>query len=230
MGGGIPIYKVLIVEDDDTIAREIQKNLSKWGLDSVLAEDFRDVTAVFRAYAPHLVLLDISLPFYSGFYWCSEIRKSSKVPIIFLSSRTEKMDILMAVNMGGDDFLTKPVSMEILVAKIQAMLRRSYDYRPDTATLSFCGAAVDIAAACVTHEGQKAQLTKNELKILTTLLENKNAITSREELMLRLWDSDSFVDENTLTVNVNRLRKTLASIGMDECIITYKGQGYGING
>ena len=220
----------MIVEDDETIAREIQKNLSKWGLDPILADDFRDITGVFRACAPHLVLMDISLPFYSGFYWCAEIRKFSRVPVIFLSSRTEKMDILMAVNMGGDDFLTKPVAMDILVAKIQAMLRRSYDYHPDTLTLSFCGATVDIAAACITHKNKKAQLTKNELKILNTLLENKNAITSREELMLRLWDSDCFVDENTLTVNVNRLRKTLSSIGMEGCIITYKGQGYGING
>ncbi len=224
------MYKVLIVEDDDTISLEIQKNLKKWGLESLIAADFRDITTAFRSYAPHLVLMDISLPFYSGFYWCAEIRKISRVPIIFLSSHTENMDIVMAVNMGGDDFLTKPVAMDILTAKIQAMLRRSYDYHTENTNLSFCGATLDISGSRIVFDGRKADLTKNELKILQVLLENKNAIASREQIMLRLWDSDSFVDENTLTVNINRLRRTLSSIGMDGCITTYKGRGYGING
>lgn len=228
--GAVPVYRVLIVEDDETIAREIQKSLNKWGLESVIAADLRDVTGTFRAYGPHLVLMDISLPYYSGFYWCAEIRKVSSAPVIFLSSHTENMDILMAVNMGGDDYITKPVAMEILTAKIQAMLRRSYDYRAASATLSFCGATLDIAASRVTFGDRQTDLTKNELKILQVLLENRNAVTSREQIMLRLWDSDCFVDENTLTVNMNRLRKTLGSVGMGPCIVTYKGRGYGING
>jgi two-component system, OmpR family, response regulator protein BraR/BceR len=217
------------VEDDQTIAQEIKKNLAKWNLDAQITEDFENVTETFREYDAHLVLMDISLPFFNGYYWCGEIRKISTAPIIFLSSRSDNMDILLAINMGGDEYITKPIAMEVLIAKVQAMLRRSYTYYENTTTMEFCGASLDLAKACVSRGEQKTDLTKNELKILQVLLENRNAIVSREKLMLRLWDSDSFVDENTLTVNINRLRKTLEEIGVT-CIKTYKGQGYSIDG
>ena len=219
----------MIVEDDAVIAREIKKNLSKWDLDSLIAEDFQNITQTFRSFEPHLVLMDISLPFFNGYYWCGEIRKTSSVPIIFLSSHTENMDILLAINMGGDDYIAKPIAMEVLIAKIQAMLRRSYTYYAENTSVEFCGAFLDIGQSCVRREDQKTELTKNELKILQILLENRNSVVSREAIMLRLWDSDSFVDENTLTVNVNRLRKTLESIGLGSCISTHKGQGYSIH-
>lgn len=228
--GGIHIFRILIVEDDKTIAQEIKKNLFRWDLDGLIAGDFQDITGTFRSCDPHLVLMDISLPFFNGYYWCGEIRRISKVPVIFLSSRNENMDILLAINMGGDDYITKPIAMEVLIAKIQAMLRRSYTYYSDAAAVEFCGAFLDIGQSCVKKGDQKTELTKNELKILQVLLENRNTIVSREALMLRLWDSDSFVDENTLTVNVNRLRKTLESIGLESVILTYKGQGYSIHG
>lgn len=217
------------MEDDAVIAREIQKNLAKWDLESLIADDFQNVIQTFRTFEPHLVLMDISLPFFNGYYWCGEIRKNSNVPVIFLSSHTENMDILLAINMGGDDYITKPIAMEVLIAKIQAMLRRSYTYYSENTSIEFCGAFLDIGQSCVSRGGQKIELTKNELKILQVLLENRNSIVSREAIMLRLWDSDSFVDENTLTVNVNRLRKTLESIGLDSCILTHKGQGYSIH-
>ena len=227
--GGIDIFRILIVEDDRTIAQEIKKHLARWSLEAQIAEDFQNVTETFRTYDPHLVLMDISLPFFNGYHWCGEIRKISKAPVIFLSSRGDNMDILLAINMGGDEYITKPIAMEVLIAKIQAMLRRSYTYFENTTTVEFCGARLDIAKACVGCGDQKTDLTKNELKILQVLLENRGAVVSREKLMLRLWDSDSFVDENTLTVNMNRLRKTLESIGIT-CIKTYKGQGYSIDG
>lgn len=227
--GGIAIFRILIVEDDRTIAQEIKKHLARWNLDAMIAEDFQNVTETFRTFDPHLVLMDISLPFFNGYHWCGEIRKISTAPVIFLSSRGDNMDILLAINMGGDEYITKPIAMEVLIAKIQAMLRRSYTYYENTTLIEFCGAQLDIAKACVVCGDQKTDLTKNELKILQVLLENRGAIVSREKLMLRLWDSDSFVDENTLTVNINRLRKTLESIGIT-CIKTFKGQGYSIDG
>lgn len=223
------IFRILIVEDDRTIAQEIKKHLARWDLEAVIADDFQNIIETFRAVDPHLVLMDISLPYFNGYHWCGEIRKISKAPVIFLSSRGDNMDILLAINMGGDEYITKPIAMEVLIAKIQAMLRRSYTYYENATTLEFCGACLDIAKACVSRGGEKQDLTRNELKILQVLLENRGAIVSREKLMLRLWDSDSFVNENTLTVNINRLRKTLEAIGIS-CIKTYKGQGYSIDG
>ncbi len=223
------IFRILIVEDDRTIAQEIKKNLARWNLEAHIAEDLQNVTEIFKTYDPHLVLMDISLPFFNGYYWCGEIRKLSTTPVIFLSSRADNMDIVLAINMGGDDYITKPIAMEVLIAKMQAMLRRSYTYYENTPAIEFCGAQLDIAKACVSYGDRKTDLTKNELKILQVLLENRGAVVSREKLMLRLWDSDSFVDENTLTVNINRLRKTLEAIGVT-CIKTYKGQGYSIDG
>ena len=221
--------RILIVEDDFVIAEMIAKGLRQWGFDAHIADDFQNVVATFHEYDPHLILMDISLPFYKGYYWCTEIRKVSKVPIIFLSSRADKMDIIMAINMGGDDYISKPISMDLLTSKIQAMLRRSYDYVVEPPQLRFRGYSLNSGISSLCFEEEKIELTKNEFRILQTLLENKGQIVSREKLMLKLWDSDEFIDDNTLTVNVNRLRKTLKDYGFDDCIITHKGQGYSIH-
>lgn len=222
------MHRILIVEDDAVIAGEIKQSLNRWGFEAISADDFSDVLKIFNETSPQLVLMDISLPFYNGYYWCGQIRLKSKVPIIFLSSRSDNMDIVMAVNMGGDDYITKPVSMEVLVAKIQAVLRRAYDYEP-VSLLSLRGAQLDMGGLCLIGKNGKTELTRNEAKILQTLISKKGTVVSREELMLSLWDSDEFVDDNTLTVNVNRLRKTLEDAGLHDCIITHKGKGYAIH-
>lgn len=222
------MYRILIVEDDSVIASEVKRSLARWGFEAYTADDFSDIISTFNRLQPHLVIMDISLPFYNGYYWCSQLRRQSKVPVIFLSSRSDNMDIVMAVNMGGDDYITKPVSMEVLIAKIQAMLRRAYDY--ETASLlSLRGAVLDTGGLCLVHNDVKTELTRNEARILQTLLVKKGEVVSREELMLALWDSDEFVDDNTLTVNVNRLRKTLEDAGLTGCIITHKGKGYAVH-
>ncbi|MGI6116168.1 MULTISPECIES: response regulator transcription factor [unclassified Clostridium] len=222
-------YRILVVEDELTIAALLCEGLSKWGFDAQYTTDFEHVLATVARENPHLVLLDISLPFYNGYYWCGEIRKVSKVPIVFISSRTENMDIVLAMNMGGDDFITKPFELEIVVAKVQAVLRRAYDYQPESAHIAFCGAVLNLGEAAVYYGGEKIELTRNEFKILQTLLEHKGGVVAREELMQKLWDSDSFVDDNTLTVNVNRLRKKLEAAGLVDCIETKKGLGYRID-
>lgn len=222
------MYRILIVEDDAVIASEIRQNLERWGFDAHTASDFSDITGIIEKISPHLVLMDISLPFFNGYYWCGEIRKRSKAPVIFLSSRSDNMDIVMAVNMGGDDYIAKPVSMEVLTAKIQAMLRRAYDYEMP-GSLSLRDATLDTGALCLVREGMRTELTRNEARILQLLLQKKGSVVSREQLMLSLWDSDEFVDDNTLTVNVNRLRKTLGDAGLSDCIITHKGEGYAIH-
>lgn len=222
------MYSILIVEDDAVIASEIRQNLERWGFAAHVPEDFSDIMGSFEKTAPHLVLMDISLPFFNGYYWCGEIRKRSKIPVIFLSSRSDNMDIVMAVNMGGDDYITKPVSMEVLTAKIQAMLRRAYDYETPSA-LSLRGAVLDTGGLCLVYNDTRTELTRNEARILQLLLSKKGSVVSREQLMLSLWDSDEFVDDNTLTVNVNRLRKTLDFAGLPDCIITHKGEGYAIH-
>ena len=222
------MYRILIVEDDAVIASEIKRNLTRWGFEACAADNFSDILGIFKRTDPHLVLMDISLPFFNGYYWCGEIRKQSRVPVIFLSSRSDNMDIVMAVNMGGDDYITKPVSMEVLVAKIQAMLRRTYDYEAKT-LLSINGVVLDVGGLCLIRDGRRTELTRNEVRILQQLLAKKGDVVSREQLMLALWDSDEFVDDNTLTVNVNRLRKTLADVGLADCIVTHKGKGYAIH-
>jgi DNA-binding response OmpR family regulator len=220
-------YRILIVEDDGVISSEIAQNLARWGFEAYAVKDFSDVLAEFEYFMPHLVLMDISLPFFNGFYWCSKIREKSMAPIIFLSSRTDNMDIVMAMNTGGDDYITKPVSMEVLIAKLQAMLRRAYDYEAEN-RLVFCGTILDAGGLCLIKDGVRTDLTKNEARILQLLLSDKGNVVSREQLMLGLWESDAFVDDNTLTVNVNRLRKTLEDAGLPDCIVTHKGKGYAI--
>ena len=219
-------YKIMIVEDDQTIAGVVQSHLSKWGYDAFAAKDFSSVLEEFQREEPHLVLMDISLPRFNGFYWCGEIRKISRVPILFLSSHTENMDIVMAVSMGGDDYITKPFDLSVLVAKIQALLRRSYDFQAPLTALAHRGAVFHIGDGTLHYAGQKIDLTRNETKIMQMLLENKGRAVSRDALMQRLWDSDVFIDDNTLTVNVARLRKKLEDAGLCDFILTKKGMGY----
>lgn len=217
---------IYLVEDDATIAGAVASHLRAWGYDCVVAADFRDVAGEFQRLQPQLVLLDLLLPFYNGFHWCQEIRRTSQVPILFLSSASDNLNILTAIQMGGDDFLAKPFDLNILAAKVQALLRRAYDFAPPSDVLA-CGALrLNLSDGTVEQGGQRTTLIRNELKILQVLLENRGKIVSRDRLMERLWESDSFVDENTLTVNVNRLRKTLAAVGAGDLIVTRKKQGY----
>lgn len=219
-------YKILIVEDDAVIAGEMKKHLEKWNYQVECVEDFQNVLTHFAAFGPHLVLLDIVLPFFNGHYWCGQIRQISQVPIIFVSSAGDNMNIVMAVNMGGDDFLTKPFDVEVLSAKVQAMLRRTYAFRGTSSLLEHRGVILDLSDASVKAGEEKLELTKNEFKIMQLLFENIGRCVSREEIMKRLWDNDCFVDDNTLTVNMARLRKKLESAGVKELIQTKKGVGY----
>lgn len=220
------MYRILIVEDDLGIAMAIKKQIESWDLEARCVEDFRNVLAEFSEYAPHLILMDISLPFFNGYHWCSEIRKVSKVQVIFISSASDNMNIIMAVNMGGDDFLAKPFDQSVLMAKIQAVLRRTYDYGGQVTVLEHRGAMLNTSDASLTYQGERVELTKNEYRILQALMEQKGKVVSREKLMEKLWEDDSFVDENTLSVNVNRLRKKLAAAGLCDFIATKVGMGY----
>lgn len=220
------MHKILIVEDDDIIAKTIQKQLDSWNFQSKCIEDFTNILGEFIAFDPQLVLLDISLPFLNGFHWCTEIRRVSKVPILFLSSMSDNMNIIMAMNMGADDFIPKPFDMTVLIAKVQAMLRRTYEFTNQTSLLEHKGVILNTNDTTVTYQNQKLELSKNDYKILQFLMEQKGNVVSREDIMTRLWESDSYVDDNTLTVNVTRLRKKLESIGIRDFIITKKGIGY----
>lgn len=220
------MYKIFIVEDDEIIGKSVENHIASWGCETKRVSDFRHVLADFVAFDPQLVLLDISLPFFNGYHWCTEIRKISKVPIIFISSASDNMNIVMAMNMGGDDFIAKPFSLEVLTAKVQAVLRRTYDFGGQSDLLEHRGAILNMSDATLTFEGEKVDLTKNEYKILQTLMESKGKIVRRDTLMTRLWETDSYVDENTLTVNITRLRKKLEQAGMLDFIQTKKGIGY----
>lgn len=220
------MYRIFIVEDDPGITDAIRTQAAQWGLEVIAAQNFRDVMADFAACDPHLVLLDITLPFYNGYHWCTAIRAVSKVPILFLSSASDNMNIIMAMNMGADDFIAKPFDGSVLIAKIQALLRRTYDFAGSAPVLEHRGALLNTGDATLRYQGETIALSKNEYRILLTLMESKGRIVSRERLMERLWDTDSFVDENTLTVNVNRLRKKLDAAGLAGFITTKFGVGY----
>ncbi len=220
------MYKIFIVEDDSVIAAEMQRHICTWGLNAVCIRDFSKVMEEFAELDPQLVLLDISLPFFNGFHWCAEIRKHSSVPIIFISSASDNMNIVLAMNMGADDFISKPFDLNVLTAKVQALLRRSYDFTAPAKLLEHGGAVLNISDATLSYADEKTELTKNEFRILQLLLENKGCIVSRDAIMTRLWESDSFVDDNTLTVNINRLRKKLEGAGLSDFISTKKGVGY----
>lgn len=220
------MYKILIVEDDVTIAKALAAHLETWDYETKCVEDFKNVMEVFRDYEPQLVLLDIVLPFFNGFHWCQEMRKTSSVPIIFLSSLDDNMNIVMAMNMGGDEFIEKPFDLNVVTAKVQAILRRAYSFQGSANVMEYHGAVLNLSDAAITNGEQRAELTKNEFKILQMLLENVGKIVSRDDIIARLWESDEFIDDNTLTVNVARLRKKLEMIGMEEMVRTKKGIGY----
>lgn len=220
------MYRILIVEDDQTITSAIKKRLGSWGIEAKGISDFKNVVSEFSQLNPHLVLMDISLPFFNGYHWCNEIRRISKVPIIFLSSMGDNMNIVMAMNMGADDFISKPFDMEVLVAKVSALLRRTYDFAAATGIVEVRGAILNTNDASLTYLDQKVELTKNEFRILQVLMEQKGTVISRDLLMTKLWETDSYVDDNTLTVNVTRLRKKLDDVGLVQFIITKKGMGY----
>ena len=220
------MYKIYIAEDDEGIAKATAKGLSGWEFDVKCAEDFRRITDEIAEYQPHLVLMDITLPYRNGLYWCGELRRTSSVPVMFISSASDNMNIIMAMNMGGDDFVAKPFDMPVLVAKIQALLRRTYDFSGQTGIITHNGAMLNTSDASLSYNGEKIELTKNEYRILETLLENKGKVVSRDSLMNRLWETDSFIDENTLTVNIARLRKKLEQHGLAGFISTKIGMGY----
>lgn len=222
------MYRALVVEDDPVIAREVENCLARWGIQAQGIEDFQDVLGAFARFAPHITLMDISLPFFNGYYWCERIRAVSKSPILFLSSASDNMNVIMAVNMGADDFIAKPFDSSVLAAKVRALLRRAYDFSGQDDLLARGGAVLDLAGATLTGPEGRTELTRNEFLILRLLMENPGRVVSREELMTRLWASDEFVDDNTLAVNVARLRKTLAGVGLPDFIATKKGMGYEI--
>ena len=220
------MYRVYIVEDDKGIAEGIANCLSAWEMEVRIVSDFRNVMAEIEEFVPHLVIMDITLPFMGGYHWCQEIRKTSSVPIIFISSATDNMNIVMAMNMGADDYIPKPFDQSVLIAKVQALLRRTYDFAKGSFELKAAGAVLNTNDNTLSYNGEKIELSRNEYRILLTLMENKGKVVSRERLMEALWETDCFVDENTLTVNVGRLRKTLEGAGLNDLIKTKFGVGY----
>ena len=219
-------HKILIVEDDAAIAGAITRILDSWQMESRCVRDFRDVLREFTEYDPHLVLMDVTLPFFNGYHWCSEIRKISAVPVLFVSSAAENMNIVMAVDMGGDDFIAKPFDPAVLMAKIRALLRRTYDLGDRVPVIEHRGAVLNLNDGTLLCDGKKTELTRNEFRILQTLLESRGKVVSRETLMTRLWEYDLYVEEHTLTVNMTRLRKKLAAAGLTDYITTRVGSGY----
>lgn len=220
------MYKILVVEDDTVIAQEIKRHLTRWGYEVEEVSDFADVMGQFGRFQPQLVLMDIGLPFYNGYYWCTEIRKVSNVPILFLSSASDNMNIVMAMNMGGDDFIAKPFALEVLSAKIQAILRRTYALSAPPELLEHQGVLLNLADASLLYQGKSTELTRNEFRMLQLLFEQTGRVVSREAMMKRLWNNDCYVDDNTLTVNMTRLRRKLEEAGLPIQILTKKGMGY----
>ena len=220
------MYRIYLVEDDFTLAKAIKNQIENYGNELMIVENFENIPEEVRKLKPQLILMDIMLPYRDGYYWCSEIRKFSSVPIVFISSASDNMNIVMAVNMGGDDFIPKPVDPMVLVAKVTAILRRTYEMPGQMTVIEFHGAFLDLSDGSVNYEGSRIELTKNEFRILQMLLENKGRIVSRDTLMNRLWQSDLYIEENTLTVNVARLRRKLEEYGLKDVITTKTGIGY----
>ena len=221
--------KILIVEDDNDIAEILANELSVWGYDTVCVKDFNNVLDEFKAEKPELVLMDIILPYFNGFYWCQKIREISKVPLMFISSKSEDIDIVQAMQFGGDDYIVKPINIQIVRAKIVALLRRSYDFVEETDYLIFGNVKLLLSAAKLEFMGKVAELTRTELMILETLFKDKGAVSKRDKIMDKCWQEENFIDENTLAVNMTRLRKKLAEIGLDDFIQTKKRIGYFLN-
>lgn len=222
------MFRIMIVEDDEKIRRIVADTLRKWKYEVMAVSSFEQVLEEFTAGQPHLVLLDVNLPVYDGYYWCQQIRSVSKVPIIFLSSRNQNMDVIMAINMGADDFVQKPFDLDVLVAKVSALLRRNYTYQDESLQMAHRQLIFHLANSSVEYGGQTAELSRNEFIILQTMMRNIGSIVSRDALMQVLWSDEQFIDDNTLTVNVNRLRRRIAMLGLEDFIVTRKGMGYTI--
>lgn len=220
------MFRIMIIEDDLTIAKTMGDYLARWDYGVKCVNDFKNITEQVMEFNPHLILLDIMLPYFNGFYWCEEIRKFSKVPIIFISSASDNMNIVMAMNMGGDDFIIKPFDLDVLTAKIGALIRRTYSFQGQVNYIEHNGVFLNLSDTTLSYKDKKIEMTKNDYKILQLLMENIGNIVTRQEIMERLWESDNFVDDNTLTVNINRLRKKLQELGLDNFIKTKKGVGY----
>ncbi len=220
------MHKIMIIEDDETISSLLKQNLEKWNYEVFIVEDFENVMNDFHQWNPHLVLLDISLPYFNGYHWCQEIRKLSQIPVIFISSTSENMNIVMAMNMGGDDFVNKPFDMQVLIAKVQAILRRTYSFSKQHHILSYKEFVLDLLDATLSYQDIKIELTKNELKIIQMMFEKPEVYISRDDIMMTLWQSETFIDDNTLSVNMNRLRKKLDDFQVGSLIHTKKGIGY----
>ncbi|WP_337018872.1 response regulator transcription factor [Oceanobacillus massiliensis] len=221
------MYKIMLIEDDEKIRKIVADTLKKWQYGVVEVSQFDQVLTEFEQTNPHLVLLDINLPVFDGYYWCQQIRTVSNVPIIFISSRNQNMDIIMAINMGGDDFIQKPFELDILVAKISALLRRKYTYQEDENTnFIHLDLKLHVTNSTIEYNGQSTELSRNEFILLQLMMRNIGKIVSREDMMQALWNEDQFVDDNTLTVNVNRLRRKIAAFGLEDFIVTRKGMGY----
>lgn len=220
------MYRVLIVEDDFVIAESLMAHLGNWGFEVKYIENFKDVISEFTSYDPHIVLMDVTLPFFNGYHWCREIRQISSVPIVFISSAGDNLNIVMAMNMGGDDFIIKPFDLSVLTAKIQAIIRRTYSFQGRTNIIEHNGVLLNLGNATLIYEDKKIELTKNDFRLLQVLFEGAGKVVSRDSLMTRLWEDENFVDDNTLTVNITRLRKKLEEIGLEDYILTKKGIGY----
>lgn len=221
------MHKIMIIEDEEKIRNIMASSIEKWGFEVKAITEFDNILNEFIEYDPHLILMDINLPYFDGFYWCNKIREVSKLPIIFVSSRNTNMDIVMAMNMGGDDFIQKPFSLDVLTAKINAILRRTYSYTNiESSVIEYADVVLNLKDNTVLYHDEKVELTKNEFKILYILMKNNGKIIDRDEIIKSLWDDESFVDDNTLTVNINRLRKKLESIDLFDYIQTKKGKGY----
>ncbi|MDU5324436.1 MAG: response regulator transcription factor [Peptoniphilus sp.] len=218
-------WKIFLVEDDKVIAEEIERHLNFWNYEIKIAEDFQNIFDDFKSFHPDLVLMDVTLPFYNGYHWCKIIRKNSKVPILFISAADENLNLIMAMDLGADDYLTKPFELELLQIKIRALLRRAYEYI-DTRNISYKDISLDCDKMIISRENKEIELTKNEFKILEILLEKPGKVVNRDEIIDKIWQSDSYIDDNTLTVNVMRLRKKLEDINIFDLIKTKKGVGY----
>ena len=218
--------EILLVEDDLDLSKILSSSLNKWGFKVNLIEKFDSILKEFIEKKPQLVIMDVNLPYYDGFYWCKKIREVSKVPILFLSSRDSNMDLIMGINNGGDDYITKPFSIEVLITKINALIRRTYDYAGSESIIYYNNAVLDIEKCTFKYGNNTIELTKNEIKILSVLIKNREKVVSRDKLMMSLWNDDEFVSDNTLTVNITRLRNKIKEIGLDDFIKTKKGIGY----
>lgn len=222
--------KIFIVEDDSIISEKIKIYVEKWGYEAAIVQNFQSVFSEMIEFDPQLVLMDISLPFFNGYYWCEEIRQVSNVPIIFISSASDNLNIIRAIEKGADDYIAKPFSLEVLLAKVQAILRRTYDFTESNHIIEHRGLIFNVDNFTISFDDKTEELTKNEAKIFQKLFENRGKIIKREKLMMYLWESDSFVDDSVLYTNVNRLRKKLTQMGLHNFIITKKGEGYMIGG